>query len=227
MNGNYSIRVPNLGQPRRMLATLRQGIQGYLPAASAATGSAAILANSYFEPFTSNTPLTTGWATFSLTDASSTTGNFTGSVFYSSAFSQYRVHSSRLRVTAVTGTGGDSMNFWMFPSSYAGIVSAPSMRYQIAAGVPGFKDMMLTAGCRPITRVSSVRPHQLLGQSLSEYKINPNSAAALGSAPTTNASVAWFVYYATMDGAVTAGQCYFDFEIEIDVEFFDPITPDS
>lgn len=218
----YALRVPNLGMPKRMIATLRQGIQGYLPAASAATGSATVLANAFFEPFTTSTPLTTGWASLNLTDASSMAGAFNGSTFYNTGFGSYRVHSSKLTVTSVTGTGGDTLNIWFFPGSYP--LQTSATKYQEAIGLPGCQRMMVTAGMRPESRVSSIKPYQLLGRTKVEYDTDPNTAAPVASQPATSSGVAWQINYATLDGAVTGGQCYFDFQLEIEVEFFEPIS---
>jgi hypothetical protein len=222
----YALKVPNLGAPKRMLATLRQGVQGYLAVGAAATGSAIVYGNSFFEPFTTTTPLTTGWSSFNVTDGSSMTGSFNNASWFTAIFETYRIHSCELSVTSVCGAAGDSINLWFFPAGIAAISAAPTT-YQKALGLPGVKKALITAGMRPIKLTSSVKPFQLLGMTKVEYNTNTGTAAGVTSAPTGAEQVGWQVDYATLDGAVTTGQVYFDFDIEIEIEFFNPILLDS
>jgi len=146
---------------------------------------------------------------------------FAGNAFYAAGFTNYRVHSARLKVTSVCGATGDTCNFWMYPTP-ANIVNA---RFQEAQDVPGFKTMMVTGSCRPLTCVSTVKCHQVLGLTPQEYMDSPNTSGTMNiGSPPSSGQVQWTVYYSTLDGAVTTGQVYFNFEIEYEVEFFTPLV---
>lgn len=202
-----------------MNTSFRMALQGYIPAAAAATGNAIVFGNTAYEPFATSTPVTTGWP-LNLTDASSTTGTFPGWSFYAAGYNRFRVRSSRLRVTAVSGVTGDSFNVWMFPVTLD--AAGTSVTYMQSVGQPGCQSAMVTAGMRPVSLTSSVAPWDVLGKSLQQYMDDPNTAGLTASGVVnTEGSTAWILSYATMDGGVTVGQLYFTFEIEYNVDFFD------
>jgi len=207
------------------MAVQRIGLQGYLPAASGATGQATIWANSQFQPFTTAHTITTGWASYSLTDGSSTTAEPTYSAFYASGYEAYRVHKATLRVTGVAGAGADTTNFWVYPAASANFASFSGMTYTVSSGIPGFKAMMITGGMEPRTLVSSIRPNEVLGMTPIEYNTAPGSfAQPNASNPGSGFGVVFAVTYATVDGGVTSGQVYFDFQLEMEIEYFSPLV---
>lgn len=215
--GGVSLRLPGVGIPRRMFATVRMSQQGYLGVGAASTGLANVYSNAFYQPFNSGIPITSGWA-LNFTDGSSTTAQFVPSSFFTAGYANYRVHSAILKITAVTGTGSDSMNVWMYPTS-ANATTAVNLRE--SAGQPGFKSMMITSGMRPTTIMSRIRCSDVWGQSAAQYSGSASTFAALTSIPSELTE--WQVFYATMDGAVTTGQNYFTLSVELEVEFFDPI----
>jgi len=198
------------------------GVQGFLPAASPATGNATIYSNSFFEPFNTSKPLTTGWSTFSLTDASSTTQPFPFSAELSSLYGIYRVDQGSLRVTAVCGAGADTMNFWLLPVPLNS--AGTTALYAQALGNAGVKTMMLTSGCRPLVLESNIRAAEILGRSQTMYM---PADALIGGAPSGVNATEWQVYYATLDGGVTTGQVYFNFDLKIVVELSSPVVVDN
>jgi hypothetical protein len=221
MSGTLMIRNTTLGIPKRVRTTLRLGLQGYLAAGSASTGNAYVTANQLTAPFNTGAgSFATGWG-LTLTDASSSGSNPTSVAFWSTGYQTYRVLSSAFKVTAVCGAAGDSMNVWIYPIPNND--SVYTQRLQYAVGQPGFKRMMITSGMRPSSITSSFRPAQILGLPAREYDNSPNTSAAVGSAPSSGSIVNVVCCYATMDGAVTSQQVYFEYEIQMEVEFFNII----
>jgi len=209
-----------LGVPLNLQMKFRQGIQGYLPAASAATGQATIYANSFFEPFATVNPLTTGWASLSLTDASSTAGVFPGTAFVAAGYLQYRVLRAKLTCTAVAGSGGDTTNVWITPLPLSAVAVT---KYQAALGNAGTKSELVTGGMRPARIVSDILPAEVIGLRLNQYDVATFGVTSMGTSPTGTNAVVWQVSYATMDGGATTGQVYFDFQIEYEVDFLVPL----
>jgi hypothetical protein len=221
MSGTLMIRNSTLGIPKRVRTTLRLGLQGYLAAGSAATGNAYTLANQLTGPFnTGSASFATGWG-LTLTDSSSSGSNPTSVVFWSAGYQSYRILSTSFKVTAVCGAAGDSMNVWIYPIPVND--SIYSQRLQYAVGQPGFKRMMITSGMRPSSITSNFRPAQILGLPAREYNNSPFTSAAVGSAPNGGSVVSVVCCYATMDGAVTSQQVYFEYELQMEVEFFNII----
>jgi len=216
------VRTHCLGAPKRMNSTFRMAVQGYLPAASGASGQALINASAWFEPFASPNPLTTGWASLSLTNGSSTTAPFPLSAFYGAGFKQCRVRASSLKVTAITGANGDCVNVWILPVVTNATVAT---NFQQATGSPGFVGALVPAGCRPIVLRSAPPIWQVLGYE--NERVYLDSSATISGTTTSGVnpafSTVWQVSYATMDSTATVGQVYFDFEVEMNVDFFDPI----
>jgi hypothetical protein len=211
--------------PRRIRTTVRTAVQGYLPSASAAAGYAYIYANSFYEPFNTSNAVNTSNFGLSLTDGTSVSNNPTTYAFWASGYQLYRVYSSKLSITAVTGAAGDSMNVWMYPISLND--SVPTANLQRSSGQPGFKRMMITSGMRPSTITCSIRPSQVLGYTDEEYRTSKDSESPFGAAPATDATAIFIVDYATMDGGVTSQQVYFEFCMTQDIEVFQVIQPNS
>jgi hypothetical protein len=212
-----------LGIPKFFQCKFRMGVQGYLPAASPATGQALINGNVYFGPFNTVNSITTGW-NLSLTDGSSTVGLFPGYAMMLAGYATYRVLRSRLVVTAVNGNSGDGMNVWIMPVPLA---NAAVTKYQAALGNAGTKACMTTSGCRPLTLVSDVNAWDVLGFTKAQYQAAGFAEGAIAGVPSGSQTTAWQVSYATMDGGVTTGQSYFDFQVEYDVEFINPLTQEA
>lgn len=218
--GGVRLRVPGIGIPRRLVANVRMAAQGYLAAGAAAFAASEVQLNNYYQPLNSADPITTGWG-LSFTDGSSTTQVFTPNSWFSAGYTAVRVLSASFSLTAVAGVSGDTMNVFLYP--FVGTLSATSMKN--ASGQPGFKTAMVTNGQRPTTIQSKVRCHDVLGMTEQQYRDNPLTAGTFSSGPTAIAN--WAVMYATMDGAVTTAQTYFDLAVEYTVEFFDPLAPSS
>ena len=194
-----------LGIPKYFQGKFRQGIQGYLGAGVAATGQATVYGNSFFQPFATLNSITTGWA-LNLTDASSTAGNFAGYTMMAAGYASCRVLRSQLKVTAVNGLSGDTMNIWIEPIPNA---NTATTKYQVALGNAGTKAMMITTGCRPLTIVSAVNPCEVLGYTMAEYRASGFAAASMVGNPAGSQLTAWQVSYATLDGLVTSGSTFF------------------
>jgi len=221
MNG-APVTIRGIGIPRQLFATVRMLQQGYLAVGAAASGTAIIYLNSYFEPFNTSVPLNTGWG-FNFTASSATAKVFTPNSFFGAGYESVRVHNARLKVRGVCGTSGDTMEFWMYPAYDTGV--AGGITLPESSGSPGFKSMLINSGNPVVNCVSAVRCANVVGMSKVQYETNPQTGALLTATPFQLAG--WYVQYATCDGAVTTGQNYFTFEIEYDVEFFQPLTPAS
>jgi len=219
--GGVMVRFPGVGLPRRILAHVRMTQQGYLAAAAAATGTANIYANAYYQPFNSTTPISSGWG-LNLTGGSSTTANFVPNSFFSAGYNGVRVDSAMLKITAVCGAAGDSMDVFMVPAPAGGFGAA---NIREASGAPGFKSMMITSGMAPKVISSKVRIADVLGLTAEQYRTESLVYSSFTGLPSFLAL--WQVFYATMDGAALSQQVYFKFEIELDVEIFDPLTVSS
>jgi len=205
-----------IGAPHQMNTSFKLGLSGYMTA-GAASGQAIIIANGAYEPFGSTNPLTSGWASLNLTNGSSTTGVPAGWSFYSGAFRQCRVRSSRLTITAVSSGGLDTFNLWIVPLPANSAVAANYMQSQ---GMAGFQNKMVSAGMRPQTLTSVGQPWQILGFKTPQDYLD--ATATLGSVtanPGSSALSVWQVSYATLDGTAMAGNAFFDFVIEMNVDF--------
>jgi hypothetical protein len=221
MSGTLMVRNSTLGIPKRVRTNLRLGLQGYLAAGSAATGNAYVTANQVTAPYNTGAgSFATGWG-LTLTDSSSSGSNPTSVAFWSAGYQTYRVSSFSFKCTGVCGAAGDSMNVWCYPVPNND--SVYTQRLQYAAGQPGFKRMMITSGMKPSSITSNFRPHQILGLTAQEYEHSPATSAAIGSSPSSGSVVNVVCCYATMDGAVTSQQVYFEYEIQMEVEFFNII----
>lgn len=218
-----SVRIPGIGIPRRMFANMRSVCQGYLAVGAPATGTATIYSNAENGPFFTSNSITSGWSSLNLTDGSSTSNPMIPNSFFALAYQNYRVHTAQLKISAVTGAGGDTMNVFLYPAPNLSIPGTTTINK--ASGCPGYKQMTITSGMRPEKIISKVRCSDVLGMTAEQYRTDQGTQAALASDPGIISS--WSVSYATMDGAVTTGQCYFTFEVEYEVEFFDPLSPST
>jgi len=171
--------------------------------------------NSPYIPWNTATPLPNP---VGVTLATFQPAGYTGLISSTGPYLTYRVLGSAIRVELLTSNAGDNIVFTVVPrpaggTTYSNAVTAAQARYAVSR-LSGFGN-----GGRSVIQ-SAISIASVYGTDPEAVLIEDNYAATAAAYPTDY--VEWSIWWATTDGAVTAGAVGYRVSVVYDVLFQDP-----
>jgi len=200
---------------------LKLGYQGYVAAGSGGNKQFTIYANQLYQPFNTSVPVS---SYFTSTNSSSTTSQYNGYTFLNTAYSTYKIHSSKLTVKVNIVSNQDGANLVILPAPYSQTVSG-SFSQEIGQDKAKSKLIVAQSTGKDSYVYNSCLPRNVIGYTKNEWLAIPpyvNNTTTLSGTPFTNQLAVWTVMLQTLDGLVFAAAVYIDIVIEAYVEFGNP-----
>lgn len=203
--------------PDRFRTKMSVSYQGYI-AVGATSSYFDIYGNSLYQPFTtSRTIATLVTGVFSSNTAASPIGYTELAALYN----EYRVRGTRIKLTATPQNQADTITLVITPvCSVNGSVAPPV--YSINQRYSRWKQIQNTNNVKENTIIHYMPSNKVLGLTKQQY--DDQLPVVNGNAPPASLDWYWQVQVYTNNGSVTAGQVMVTVELDLYVEFSDPLN---
>lgn len=211
---------------RRMYAArnftrLKMGGQGFIDsnlAGSTTTGFWTIASSELQVPFSTANPFTGAQNGSGIYTSSTGVNNYQGYSVMTQQWNAWRIHRRRLSVECIPTVQGDQVAIMTYPSQ---IPTAPGFSSNVVAGQPYSKVKMVGFSGNPGKLYNNQSGSELSGLTKLQWECLPPTQ--VGTAPAAATLFYDVIGWSTIDGGRLVANLVFLWNIEIDVEFSDPL----